>query len=175
MEQAPAATDAEQEAAFLLEGNTVLMNRVADLEAELSRLRPSRWIPCSERLPETSGHYMTTQVHGRTQKRDVAQCYFLGDCKPHLWGTSVDWFVTHWQPLPMPALSENGVAVCYATNNRNMPGLPGMSTSILFFDVQSGLSGGRRDLPRMERDVPQLVPLGDTLLVRTRASLEILK
>jgi outer membrane protein assembly factor BamB len=76
--------------------------------------------------------------------------------------------------LPMPALSDTAVAVSCAITERERK-LPGVSAFILFFDVKSGLSGGKRDLPRMEKDIPQLFPLGDTLLVRTKSSLEILK
>jgi hypothetical protein len=79
---------------------------------------------------------------------------------------------------PMPALSETSVAIAYAITEPSTPGvsMQGYLTSIRFFDIQSGALGGRREVQsKRERDVPQLLPLGDTLLVRTRSSLEVLK
>jgi hypothetical protein len=74
--------------------------------------------------------------------------------------------------VPMPALSDTTAAVAYAASSRMSPM---MSLSISFFDVRTGALGGRRDVLPGGKDIPQLVPLGDTLLVRTRNSLEILK
>jgi outer membrane protein assembly factor BamB len=71
---------------------------------------------------------------------------------------------------PMPALSDSTVAVAYASRAAQS-----VTMSISFFDVRTGALGGRRDMLPNGRDVPQLMPLGDTLLVRTRNSMEILR
>jgi hypothetical protein len=73
-------------------------------------------------------------------------------------------------PQSMPALSDSTVAIAYGSHVNQS-----VSMSISFFDVRTGALGGRRDMLPNGRDVPQLVPLGDTLLVRTRNTLEILK
>jgi hypothetical protein len=67
------------------------------------------------------------------------------------------------------------VAIALTQYDRKLP-TPDFRTRLLWFDPASGLSLGTRDVPAAERgDVPQLVPLGRQLLLRTRNQLEILK
>ena len=52
------------------------------------------WIPCSERLPEESGHYLICDNRGR-----IYECTYLAN----MWliaAPSID--VIAWQPLPEP-------------------------------------------------------------------------
>ena len=75
----------------------------------------------------------------------------------------------------MPALSERAIAITVGTTEAR--GRVGTSTSsVWFFDRHTGQSGGRREVRKADgRDVPQLVPLGDTLLLRTKNQLEVLR
>lgn len=77
--------------------------------------------------------------------------------------------------LSQPALSDSSVAIHLTTNETK--GRPGSwQSALLTFDRRTGLSGGRRDLRKSDKnDNPQLYPIGDTLLVRTKTALEILR
>jgi hypothetical protein len=77
--------------------------------------------------------------------------------------------------LPQPAISSSTIAIVYSqTESRARNGMA--PTQLAFFDRHSGLSGGKRELRSLEKaDNPQLSPLGDMLLVRTKSSLEILR
>lgn len=63
----------------------------------------SKWIPCSERLPEQNGKYLVTAGEGKFPPRvfeykNAEKLYWENEigCKPN-----VD-YVKAWQPLPEP-------------------------------------------------------------------------
>ena len=76
----------------LLFENNSLTARIAELEEK------QRWIPVSEGLPETKGHYMTVVVDGFDDSRSVETLRYFGDGD---WFTWSDWYVvTHWKEKP---------------------------------------------------------------------------
>jgi hypothetical protein len=77
--------------------------------------------------------------------------------------------------LPAPAISTSTIALVYSqSESRARTGMA--TTQLAFFDRHSGLSGGKRELRNTEKaDNPQLSPLGDMLIVRTKSALEILR
>lgn len=75
-----------------------------DLIEELpSAQSEQRWIPCSERLPETSGSYL---VSGMWESGRVA----VGDCEyssyDGYFNTAWNFDVLAWMPLPKPYEAE---------------------------------------------------------------------
>ena len=60
-------------------------------------LERSRWIPCSERLPETSGDYLVCTKNDYYGTQNVAKRYFLEGINHWKCGWTN---ITHWQPLP---------------------------------------------------------------------------
>ena len=75
---------------------------VVDMLEKLPSAEPKqRWIPCSERLPEEMGTYMTTIDYGK-HGLAVGQRYYYG--KYLGWG---DERVIAWMPLPEPYKAES--------------------------------------------------------------------
>ncbi len=72
-----------------------------DLGLVREALERTRWIPCSERLPESPGDYQVCTLNKFYGTKNVAKRYFSGD------GWSGRWTnVTHWMPLPEPPEEE---------------------------------------------------------------------
>ena len=77
---------------------------VQTLQAEIERLREAqRWIPVSERLPETRGFYICSNVDRETKKVFVEERFFIGG----IWDVYFS-DVTHWMPLPQPPQEAEG-------------------------------------------------------------------
>lgn len=65
----------------------------------------SRWIPCSERLPEDSGRYLISVLDGVGRRTTVA----LYQPRYKAWtmtGRMAYWKVIAWMPLPEPYKEE---------------------------------------------------------------------
>ena len=54
-----------------------------------------KWIPCSERLPDTNGDYLVTGRQGAVNKRRFEDGRWYGN-----------WAVLAWMPLPEPYKGE---------------------------------------------------------------------
>lgn len=76
-----------------------------------------RWIPCSERLPETDGPYLVvnkaTGWIGVYNFSRVKNFPYFGPQENAWWRLDDDWYpqscnVTHWMPLPEPPEEEQG-------------------------------------------------------------------
>ena len=67
----------------------------------------SRWIPVSERLPETGDRYLTILNNGQIHILTWSESYSIFG---HNWSDSYTAVtnVTHWMPLPEPPENENG-------------------------------------------------------------------
>lgn len=77
---------------------TDIANGVNDMPTIESGLK---WIPCSERLPEESGRYITTAYDGVSRRTSTAvfQKRLGGWCMS---GRMAYWRVVSWMPLPEP-------------------------------------------------------------------------
>ncbi|MCM7929607.1 DUF551 domain-containing protein [Enterobacter hormaechei] len=56
------------------------------------------WVACSERMPETEGHYLVWVVASKLDgycDHQAMACYQGGE-----WSNEFNWLVTHWMPLP---------------------------------------------------------------------------
>ena len=62
------------------------------------------WIPCSERLPEESGEYLTWVEHERDKFIAIDEIDCDGIIKE--WNCSTNYKVIAWQPLPQPYQSK---------------------------------------------------------------------
>ena len=58
------------------------------------------WIPCSERLPEESGEYLTWVEYDGDRFRAIDEIDCDGIIKE--WNCSTDYKIIAWQPLPEP-------------------------------------------------------------------------
>ncbi len=74
------------------------------IDMAIAALEQSKWIPCSERLPEENGNYIVTGTW-ESGKLVVGECYF---------STEDGYFNAHWcfdvaawQPLPEPYKTES--------------------------------------------------------------------
>ncbi len=76
------------------------VNGIKDLVLENYDLKEkTKWIPCSEKLPDTSGSYLCTCSDGHTNR--VTMLTFLKRLKAwNLTGTRAYWKVLAWMPLP---------------------------------------------------------------------------
>ena len=85
---------------------STLLSRIAELEAE------RRWIPVSERLPETDGQYIGYTNTGLVGTHWLVDGHFVVtySCEQNWLTTPTSWilesasgggvYVTHWMPLP---------------------------------------------------------------------------
>ncbi len=70
------------------------------LDTVIEAAEETRWIPCSERLPEEAGTYMTTVDYGK---------YGLATGQRYYHGKGLGWeddCVIAWKPLPQPYKAE---------------------------------------------------------------------
>lgn len=63
----------------------------------MEALERTRWIPCSERMPERPGDYQVCTRNEYYGTKNVTKRYFNGDCWSGRWTN-----ITHWMPLPEP-------------------------------------------------------------------------
>ena len=85
------------------------IQKIQDLEQaeiqkayELGKLdAESRWIPCSEKLPEYSGRYLVSVLDGIDRRTTVAP-YHPQSRTRSLTGRMAYWKVIAWMPLPEP-------------------------------------------------------------------------
>jgi hypothetical protein len=133
-------------------------------------------MPRFQRLQAAPGPlYLLGVRPGQAQREARVRCLDLE--RGELWNASIGLPYDEIQHglQPQPASSPRAVAIAVTQYDRKLP-TPDFRTRLLWFDPASGLSLGTRDVPAAERgDVPQLVPLGRQLLLRTRNQLEILK
>lgn len=82
----------EQEYQRNLRRDPTDMAEIARLRAEVERLRAAeRWIPCSERLPDTTRDVLVTDGD------DICRTYYY--VAGGYWGQD-KWHPTHWRELP---------------------------------------------------------------------------
>lgn len=62
-------------------------------------MKRSRWTPCSERTPETSGDYLVCTKNDYYGTQNVAKRYFFKDLNRWKCGWTN---ITHWRHLPEP-------------------------------------------------------------------------
>ncbi len=133
-------------------------------------------MPRFQRLEAAPGPLYFLGVRpGQAQREARIRCVDLE--RGELWNASIGLPYDEIQHglQPQPASSPRAVAIALTQYDRKLP-TPDFRTRLLWFDPASGLSLGTRDVPAAERgDVPQLVPLGTQLLLRTRNQLEILR
>ena len=78
--------------------DSALLKKYASAQTE------SRWIPCSERLPEESGLYIVTHV-GRWLEPPGTRYYNIG-ADGGFWSGHPGYKVLAWMPLPKPYRGE---------------------------------------------------------------------
>lgn len=91
----------DEELEYVLNANNIAMggNRLREMVAELlQRREESRWIKCSERLPENNNYVLACNFNLQT----VAELLYdaTGWHIPLIGNHLFNWEVTHWQPLP---------------------------------------------------------------------------
>lgn len=73
----------------------------------MEALERTRWIPCSERLPEERGCYLVAVKHWYDGKSVTREAFWNGadwlSCEKRM---EITPRVTHWQPLPKPPKEE---------------------------------------------------------------------
>lgn len=67
-----------------------------------------KWIPVSERLPDSQGTYLCRYGFGQFADYMITGCidWIAFDKHPHWQHASTGLFVTHWMPLPEPPKEE---------------------------------------------------------------------
>lgn len=83
--------------------STELGNDIKAFETAIEALGETRWIPVSERLPESSGNYIVTVFDPVKKETFVTDAYYR--CKEGDWGG--EYFeeisgVIAWMPFPEP-------------------------------------------------------------------------
>ncbi len=63
------------------------------------------WIPVTERLPETEGLYLTTNVYSASVKHVLVRQY---DAIQECWMADQNVEITAWMLLPAPYQKDNG-------------------------------------------------------------------
>lgn len=77
--------------------NEDIANFCRDLGLVREALERTRWIPCSERLPDMPGDYQVCTKNEYYGTKNVSKRYFNGVCWSGRWTN-----ITHWMPLPEP-------------------------------------------------------------------------
>lgn len=74
----------------------------------MEALERTRWIPCSERMPEMNDNYICVCRYGDNNKNYVSTLFFYAtDPNPHFQGEGYCGLkVTHWMPMPEPPKEE---------------------------------------------------------------------
>lgn len=90
---------------------TQMVNTALDTVIEAAE--ETRWIPCSERLPEKTGRYLCTVGASFRNPREMyyAPQEWAKESDNATWRSTdgsyvYDWFVEAWQPLPKPYKAE---------------------------------------------------------------------
>lgn len=81
--------------------NEDIANFCRDLGLVREALERTRWIPCSERLPDMPGDYQVCTKNEFYGTKNVSKRYFNGDYWSGRWTN-----ITHWMPLPEPPEEE---------------------------------------------------------------------
>lgn len=86
-----------------------IANFCRDLGLVREALERTRWIPCSERLPEMNDNYNCAYHFGNSNKICVSNLFFYAtDPNPHFQYEGYHGLkVTHWMPLPELPEEEN--------------------------------------------------------------------
>lgn len=88
---------------YALKQRTRALSNHEALDMAIKALEQTRWIPCSERLPDINIHVLAQFVMG-----GMAECYYA-----HNWWHIVGGFrisgdeVIAWMPLPQPYMTES--------------------------------------------------------------------
>jgi len=110
-----------------------LQSRIAELEAEIDQLtarwrqerQDDKWIPVSERLPETDGQYIGYTNTGLVGTHWLVDGHFVVtySCERNWLTTPTSWilesasggdvYVTHWMPLPESPNDTQTQAIVY--------------------------------------------------------------
>ena len=93
----------EKERRILLENNikqAIALNFAKGIVQEVAEEYNSGWIPCSERLPEESGEYLTWVEYDGDRFIAIDEIDCDGIIKE--WNCSTDYKIIAWQPLPQP-------------------------------------------------------------------------
>lgn len=80
------------------------IKRLAEEFATDTNVGNNGWIPCSERLPEESGKYITWVEYDGDRFRAIDEIDCDGIIKE--WNCSTDYKIIAWQPLPQPPKGE---------------------------------------------------------------------
>lgn len=93
----------------LCKSNRISVGETIALEKVIKELEQTRWISCSERLPDKKGRYMCTVGASFKNPREMyyAPQEWANNCDDATWRSVdgfyvFDWFVIAWQPLPEP-------------------------------------------------------------------------
>ena len=76
------------------------ISRAEAIVQEVAEEYNNSWIPCSERLPEESGEYLTWVGYDGDRFRAIDEIDCDGIIKE--WNCSTDYKIIAWQPLPEP-------------------------------------------------------------------------
>ena len=76
------------------------ISRAEAIVQEVAEEYNNSWIPCSERLPEESGEYLTWVEYDGDRFRAIDEIDCDGIIKE--WNCSTDYKIIAWQPLPEP-------------------------------------------------------------------------
>lgn len=89
------------------------LDYAAAIDKAVEALEKSRWIPCSERLPEKEGRYLCSVCAPYRNPREMiyAPSEWNKDRYDATWRSTdgayvLDWFVGAWMPLPSPYREE---------------------------------------------------------------------
>lgn len=82
------------------------MNDLIKRNNVIDMIYNEKWIPCSERLPETIGEYLITALSNPHKNRIVSAGYYHSRFKEFgtykVDGSWEKWDVIAWMPLPEP-------------------------------------------------------------------------
>lgn len=91
---------------YFLSNHGVFTNReLEDIETVIKKLKQTRWIPCSERLPEENGNYLVTvEANDGTAQLKYQMVEHYGPKWLHEGKREK---VIAWMPLPEPYKAES--------------------------------------------------------------------